>query len=148
MGSSSARERVRVGVDLCSVEAVAESVAAFGDRYLRRIYTDHEIEYCASDPVLAAERLAARFAAKEAVVKVLRPLGARPNWRSIEVQRDPGGWCELSLTGSAALLAEEASISSLAVSLSHEGDMANAVVVAMLSQARPGDDPPGERDTK
>src|SRR5439155_13937858 len=121
------------GVDLCSVPEVAESVARFGDRYLRRVYTEHELEYCGSDPARSAERLAARFAAKEAVVKVLRPRDARPDWRTIEVRRDPGGWCELSLTGSAARLAREASITSLAVSLSHEGDLANAVVVATIS---------------
>jgi holo-[acyl-carrier protein] synthase len=133
---------VRVGIDLCSVEAVAESVATFGDRYLRRVYTDHELEYCGSDPVVSAERLAARFAAKEAVVKVLRPLDARPDWKSIEVRRDPGGWCELSLTGSAAQLARDAAIDSLAVSLTHEGDLAGAVVVATLSQTSRAKDTP------
>jgi holo-[acyl-carrier protein] synthase len=125
-------EPIRVGIDLCSVQAVADSVATFGDRYLHRIYTEHELEYCGADPGRSAERLAARFAAKEAAVKVLRPRDARPEWRSIEVRRDPGGWCELVLTGSAAELAREASINSLSVSLSHEGDMANAVVVATL----------------
>ena len=123
---------VRVGIDLCSVEQVAESVATFGDRYLRRVYTDHELDYCAADPALSAERLAARFAAKEAAIKVLRPIDDRPDWRSIEVRRDPGGWCELALSGRAAELADEASIGSLSVSITHEGDMAGAVVVATL----------------
>lgn len=123
---------LRVGTDLCSVEQVAESVATFGDRYLRRVYTDHELEYCGQDPVLSAERLAARFAAKEATMKVLRPRDERPDWRTIEVRRDPGGWCELALSGSAARLAHDAAIDSLSVSLSHEAGMANAVVVATL----------------
>ena len=95
-------DSVRVGTDLCSVQDVADSVERYGDRYLRRVYTDHELEYCSSDPARSAERLAARFAAKEATVKVLRPNDARPDWRTIEVRRDPSGWCELSLTGSAA----------------------------------------------
>ena len=123
---------IRVGIDLCSVGQVAESVASFGDRYLRRIYTDHELEYCSADPALEAERLAARFAAKEAAIKVLRPVDVRPEWRSIEVRRDPGGWCELALTGRAADLADEAAIGSLSVSITHEGEMASAVVVATL----------------
>ena len=127
---------IRVGTDLCSVQDVAESVATFGDRYLQRVYTPHELEYCGQDPARSAERLAARFAAKEAVVKVLRPRDARPEWRTIEVQRDPEGWCELSLTGSAAELAREAAITSLSVSLSHEAGLANAVVVATLSDGR------------
>ena len=46
---------VRVGIDLCSVQEVAESIERFGDRYLRRVYTEHEVEYCAQDPALAAE---------------------------------------------------------------------------------------------
>jgi holo-[acyl-carrier protein] synthase len=125
---------VRVGIDLCSVDDVAASVARFGDRYLRRIYTDHELEYCGSDPVRSSERLAARFAAKEATVKVLRPRDARPDWRTIEVRRDPGGWCEIALTGTAAQLAREEEISALALSLSHESGMANAVVVATMME--------------
>jgi holo-[acyl-carrier protein] synthase len=130
--SESDRASIRVGTDLCSVDDVAESVATFGDRYLQRVYTDDELEYCGRDPARSAERLAARFAAKEATLKVLRPIDARPEWRSIEVRRDPSGWCELSLTGSAAALAREAGITSLAVSLSHEGGLANAVVVAAV----------------
>jgi len=126
------RAPIRVGIDLCSVQDVAESVSTFGDRYLRRVYTDHELAYCGRDPARSAERLAARFAAKEATVKVLRPADSRLDWRTIEVRRDPAGWCELSLTGNAARLAYEASISSLCVSLSHEAGMANAVVIATL----------------
>jgi holo-[acyl-carrier protein] synthase len=132
------RARIRVGTDLCSVDEVAESVATFGDRYLRRVYTEHELEYCGTDPARSAERLAARFAAKEAVVKVLRPVDARPDWRAIEVRRDPGGWCEISLTAGAATMAREAEIDSLSVSMSHEGGIANAVVVAMMLE--PGQD--------
>jgi holo-[acyl-carrier protein] synthase len=126
------RASIRVGTDLCSVADVAESVATFGDRYLQRVYTEDELEYCGRDPARSAERLAARFAAKEAALKVLRPLDSRPEWRAIEVRRDPAGWCELSLTGSAARLAREAGITSLSVSLSHEAGLANAVVVATL----------------
>jgi holo-[acyl-carrier protein] synthase len=132
--ASSDRASIRVGTDLCSVEDVAESVATFGDRYLQRIFTDDELEYCGRDPARSAERLAARFAAKEATVKVLRPVDARPEWRSIEVHRDPAGWCELLLSGRAAALAREAGITSLAVSLSHEGGLANAVVVAAVME--------------
>lgn len=125
-------DSVRVGTDLCSVQDVADSVERYGDRYLRRVYTDHELEYCSSDPAHSAERLAARFAAKEATVKVLRPNDARPDWRTIEVRRDPSGWCELSLTGSAARLARAGRIGALALSMSHDGGVANAVVVATM----------------
>ncbi len=130
-------DSVRVGTDLCSVQDVADSVERYGDRYLRRVYTDHELEYCSSDPARSAERLAARFAAKEATVKVLRPNDARPDWRTIEVRRDPAGWCELSLTGSAARQARDERIGALALSMSHDGGVANAVVVATMLGREP-----------
>jgi len=122
---------VRVGTDLVPVDQVAESVAQFGDRYVGRIYTEHEVSCCRGTPSVVAAGLAARFAAKEATVKVLRPVGHQPDWRSIEVRRDPAGWCSLSLSGEAARMADEQGISDLAVSLTHEGGMAAAVVVAI-----------------
>jgi holo-[acyl-carrier protein] synthase len=79
----------------------------------------------------STQSLAGRFAAKEAAVKVLRPRGARPEWRSIEVHRVIGGWCELRLSGLAARLAAEAGVTTLAVSITHEPMMAAACVVAM-----------------
>ena len=125
---------VRVGADICCVDAVGESIAAFGDRYLRRVFTAGELEYCTRDPVLSTQRLAARFAAKEATVKVLRPRGWWPDWRTIEVCRDADGRCDLVLTGSAATLASDEGLVSLAVSLSHDDSFALAVVIAEESR--------------
>ena len=59
---------------------------------------------------MVAAGLAARFAAKEAAIKALRPAGPQPDWRSIEVRRDPEGWCDMHLTGEAARLAEIAGV--------------------------------------
>ena len=64
---------------------------------------------------------------------MLRPEGPRPEWRSIEVHRTSGGWCEIRLFGSAAALAVDAGIEELAVSLTHEAMMAAAVVVGMCT---------------
>jgi len=126
---------LRVGADIARVDDVAASVARFGDRYLGRVYTAHEIASCAGVPSVVAASLAARFAAKEATIKVLRPTDAAPAWRSIEVRRHPSGWCELHLSGEAARLAAEAGITELAVSLSHEGGLAAAVVLAQCVSA-------------
>ena len=80
---------LRVGTDLVPVGEVADSVARFGDRYVGRIYTDHEFASCCQGtPSVVAAGLAARFAAKEATIKVLRPVGQQPDWRSIEIRRD------------------------------------------------------------
>jgi holo-[acyl-carrier protein] synthase len=131
----SAGPAIRVGADIATVGEVSESIARFGGRYLRRIYTEHEIASCTGPPPAAAASLAARFAAKEATIKVLRPVGHQPDWRSMEVRRDPGGWCSMSLSGHAAVLADEAGIAELAVSLTHEGGLAAAVVVALCHEA-------------
>jgi holo-[acyl-carrier protein] synthase len=126
---------VRVGLDLVEVADVADSVMRFGDRYVRRIYTEHEIGCCRRDgrdgpgTTYAMESLAARFAAKEAVLKVLRPVEVQPAWRTIELHRMTGGWCEIRLSGQAAELAAEAGLGELSVSLSHEATLAAAVVV-------------------
>lgn len=127
----STKTAIRVGADVTAIDQVADSVTRFGARYLERIYTTHEIDSCVGDLPVRAASLAARFAAKEATIKVLRPVGHQPDWRSVEVRRDANGWCTLALTGHAAALADQAGIADLAVSLTHEGDVAAAVVVAL-----------------
>jgi len=137
---------LRVGMDLVSVDEVAESVRRFGDRYVTRIYTLHEIDSCRGRSVgvdgsdgLAVESLAARFAAKEAVMKVLRPVGVQLDWRSIELHQMTGGWCEIRLSGRAASMAAEAGIDELSVSLTHEASVAGAVVVGRSTSSERGD---------
>src|SRR3982750_42464 len=117
---------MRVGVDLASVTGVREAMTAHGDRYLNRVYTPQELLDCAGDPA----RLAGRFAAKEATIKVLRPARdtALP-WSDIEVIRQPDGWTELHLAGSAAARAQHEGLATFSVSVSHEGDTACAVVL-------------------
>lgn len=133
-------------MDLVSIDEVAESVRRFGDRYLERIYTPHEIDTCRRRPVadgnsdaLIARSLAARFAAKEAVMKVLRPVGVQLDWRSIEVHQMTGGWCEIRLSGQAAAMAAESGIDELVVSLTHEVSTAGAVVVGQCMTSERGE---------
>jgi holo-[acyl-carrier protein] synthase len=140
----SAGTAIRVGADVAAVHQVADSVARFGDRYLGRVYTEHEIASCAGSPSVVAAGLAARFAAKEATIKVLRPIGHQPDWRSIEVRKDPQGWCSMSLSGHAATLADEAGIDELEVSLTHDEDVAAAVVVALCHTSATSAGEPGQ----
>src|SRR5690349_21315043 len=111
---------MRVGIDLVSVSRIAESVATFGERFLERVFTAGELAYARTHP----ERLAARFAAKEAAKKALALDGV--GWRELEVARLPSGACELVLHGVARATAGTAR---LALSMSHEGDFATAVVI-------------------
>lgn len=122
---------LRVGIDLASVKAVQASVEAHGDRYLSRVYTEHELEECNTAAGLDPERLASRFAVKEAAMKVLRPADtdAIP-WNSIHTRRGATGVVEIELTGPAAEAASAAGIDELAASISHEAEFAAAVVIA------------------
>jgi holo-[acyl-carrier protein] synthase len=124
---------LRVGTDLVFIDTVRESIEAHAEHYLERVYTDREVEDCRGSNGIDPERLAARFAAKEATLKVLRPREQGIPWNSIEVRRDPSGWVELELSGPAAALAADAGVTELSLSIAHEGDFATAVVVADCS---------------
>jgi holo-[acyl-carrier protein] synthase len=127
---------IRVGLDLVAVAGVAESLAAaHGDRYLERVFTDREVADCRTESGVDPERLAARFAAKEATLKVLSATDEGLSWRDIEVRREATGRVHLELHGRAAELAEAATIVNLALSLTHEGGFAAAVVVAECRRA-------------
>jgi holo-[acyl-carrier protein] synthase len=138
-------DSLRVGVDLVPVADVEASVDRLGRRYLYRVFTPHERACARVDARgglhpsgYSMESLAARFAAQAAAVKVLRPVGARPEWRAIEVRRMDGGWCELRLTGLAASLAAQAGMATLAVSVTHEPMMAAACVVGAADRSGGG----------
>src|SRR5690348_8608557 len=82
-----AEPTLRLGTDIVDVRSIEASIDRFGRRYLERVYTDAEVAYCSAEASGGAERFAARFAAKEATLKVLRPTDWRPEWRHIEVVR-------------------------------------------------------------
>lgn len=108
-----------VGIDLVSVARIAESLATFGERFLRRVFTASEIAYATSVPALTAQRLAARFAAKEAAKKALRLDGV--GWTELEVVRAHDGSCELAFRGMR-----------YPMSMSHESDQATAIVMGAV----------------
>jgi holo-[acyl-carrier protein] synthase len=117
---------LRVGIDLVRAATVAASIAEHGDAYLERVYTAQEVADCKADPL----RLAARFAAKEATMKVLAPdPDVAVPWPTIEVVRNAPGAPTIRLHGAAAELARTAGLSELALSFTHEEEYAAAVVV-------------------
>lgn len=123
---------IRVGIDLVSVNDVRASLQAHGERYLERVYTPGEVSDCGETGNPDPQRLAARFAAKEAAFKALRVGNAPISWLDVEVVRGSEGEVELALTGQAAALAESAGIAELALSLTHEHGCAAAVVIAEI----------------
>lgn len=118
-----------VGVDLCDVDRMRRSLERTPGLRLR-VFTEDERAYCDArrDP---AERYAARFAAKEAVLKALRVgLGACP-LRDIEVARSVDGAPSVVLHGAAAELAADRGVARWHLSLTHTAHVAGAVVVAV-----------------
>ncbi len=120
---------IGTGVDLIEVARIAHSIERYGERFLRRVYTDHEIAYCRGRRV-SAESFAARFAAKEAGAKALGTgISRGVTWNEFQVARNPGGRPVLELRGRAALLAEELGVRAISLSLTHTGSLAMATVV-------------------
>jgi holo-[acyl-carrier protein] synthase len=120
---------VGTGIDIAEVPRIAESIQRFGERFLRRVFTEDEIRYCESK-ANRIERYAARFAAKEAAMKALGTgwnHGVR--WRDIEVSRQPGSRPTLKLHGKAAEFAAKLGAKNIALSLSHTPEQAIASVI-------------------
>ncbi len=120
---------VGTGIDIAEVPRIRQSIERFGDRFLQRIFTAGEIQYCDSK-ANRAERYAARFAAKEAAMKALGTgwnHGVR--WRDCEVVRLPGGRPSISFHGKAAEFVARLGVKNAALSLSHTADQAIAQVI-------------------
>ena len=128
---------VRVGIDLVPIDVVEESIRVHSARYVERVYTSAELDDCRlPDGTYDARRLAARFAAKEAVMKVLRVGDEGVPWKAIGVRRDPHGRPSIELTGAAEELAQRTGVEAFDVSLSQAGPFAAAVVIAEVRGER------------
>jgi holo-[acyl-carrier protein] synthase len=117
------------GVDLAEVARIRASAERYGARFLDRIYTPRELAY-ATTKANKYERLAARFAAKEAGMKALGTgwsHGVR--WRDFEVTNLPSGRPTLTLHGVAAELAARGGVAKIHLSLTHTVDLAQAYVI-------------------
>jgi holo-[acyl-carrier protein] synthase len=111
------------------IARIAHSVDRFGERFLRRVFTPREIEYCRRKKN-AAESFAARFAAKEAGAKALGTgISRGVGWLELEVTRAPGERPILDLTGRAADRARSLGVAHISLSLTHSRDVALAVVI-------------------
>ena len=128
---------VGIGTDVAEVARIRKSVERYGDRFLDRIYTAKERSYALSK-ANSAERLAARFAAKEAGMKAI---GTGWNhgvtWRDFEVVNERSGKPSLRLSGVAQSVAERLGATKVSLSLTHTREIALAVVI-LENLTRPG----------
>jgi len=122
---------VGVGFDIVQISAVERSLRQFGEAFKNRLFTRGELIYAGADEGLCAERLAARFAVKEAVIKALLLSEVGVHWQEIEVIKHPDGHCYLQLHGYVAVLALSRGATQWLLSMSHDGDYAGAVVIAL-----------------
>jgi holo-[acyl-carrier protein] synthase len=122
-----------VGVDIIEIERVEQSLARFGERFLRRVYTQLEVAFCRG----RVSELAARFAAKEAVMKALGTGARGVAWREIEVLPNHRGKPLVYLHGRAQERAERIGLSQIDVSLSHSREYAVAFVVGQSRDLEP-----------
>jgi holo-[acyl-carrier protein] synthase len=112
-----------LGIDIIKVDRIRASIKRFGSRFSERVLTPAERRYVRDRP----ETFAGRWAAKEAVSKVLG-LGVRGiGWKDIEVERLPTGQPAVRLHGRAAARAEQLGMSRIALSITHESDYAVAI---------------------
>ena len=118
-----------IGIDVIQNDRIRDSIQRFGDRFLKRIYTEAEMEYCrkCAQPEI---HYAARFAAKEAAFKALGTgWAAGVKWKDVEVVRLPSGKPELHLHGEALARATAGGAQRFYVSLTHDQSVSCAVAI-------------------
>ncbi len=116
------------GIDIIEIDRIQKAHQRWGQRFLNRIYTEAEIEYCRG----RSQNLAVRFAAKEATMKALGTGVRGVGWKDIEVVRAPSGAPSIQLHGRAQARAEKLGVTELALSLTHSKEYAVASVVGQI----------------
>jgi holo-[acyl-carrier protein] synthase len=119
------------GVDIIEIYRVRQVLDKYGQRFLSRVYTQEEIDYCRG----RAPNLAARFAAKEATMKALGTGARGAGWKDIEVVRQESGAPSVRLHGRAQARAERLGVLEISLSLSHSREYAVAFVVVQQEPA-------------
>jgi len=116
---------ISLGIDIIEVERIESAIKRWDKRFLNRIYTEAELKIC-QDRIPA---LAARFAGKEAVMKVLGTGAKGVGWQEIEILADPQGKPLVQLHGKARETAKKLSLTELCISLSDTKQYAVAAAV-------------------
>jgi len=120
-----------VGVDIIEIDRIENAATRWGDRFLKRIYTQKELDLCKS----LAPALAARFAAKEAVMKALGTGIKGVRWRDIETLSNEDGKPVVHLHGGARKTAKRLRLTEIQVSLSHSREYAIASALGSTPSA-------------
>ena len=120
---------VGLGIDIAEVDRIERAIRRYGQRFLQRVFTPAEIDYCQSKANVF-ERFAGRFAAKEAAMKAIGTGWKRGvKWRDFEVVREPSGRPVIRFSGVAAGFAEHLGMKRALVSITHTSAQAIAQVI-------------------
>lgn len=122
-----------IGIDIIEISRIEEVLERHGDRFLKKILTVAERDYCMAQKK-PATHIAARFAAKEAVSKAFGTgIGSDLGWLDVEVMRRSTGAPQIRLTGPGAAFAEKEGIGEIKISISHARDYAVAKAMAFVA---------------
>ena len=113
------------GIDIIEIDRIQNVLSRYGNRFLNKIFTPDEIQYCRG----RSPNLAGRFAAKEATMKALKTGARGVSWKDIEVIRASNGAPSIKLYNRALARSESLGVSSLSISFSHSRDYAVASVI-------------------
>lgn len=122
---------MQLGSDICSVKRIEKIYQRYGEQFLDKILTAGEKAYVLSNPKNSTCRLAARFAAKEAVAKALGTGIQGISFQEIEIGHKASGKPQVNLHGKAQSLAQELGINHFEITLSHESEYAIAFVLGI-----------------
>lgn len=120
---------IGIGTDIVDITRIEKACQKFGERFISKIFTDQEEKAC-KDKKEVAHHLAARFAAKEAVLKALGTgISKGIGLKDVEVTRTPGNRPEIILYGRGKEMAESLGVKNIHISISHDADRALAFAV-------------------
>jgi holo-[acyl-carrier protein] synthase len=126
-------EIVAHGIDLVDFPRIADMVERHGDRFVHRVFTAAEQAYARASRN-TIEKYAGRFAAKEAILKLLGTgWRGRIAWTDIEVTNDEAGRPEVALSGEVKVIADRLGIGHISISITHTGNFAIASAVALVA---------------
>lgn len=116
------------GIDIVRVDRIKDIITRWHNKFLEKVFTEEEREYCDDKPC-PAQHYAARFAAKEAAFKMLGSGMRDVSWHDINIKKDQLGKPLVELTGNAAQKADKMGIKKIHISLSHEKEYAVAQLI-------------------
>jgi phosphopantetheine--protein transferase-like protein len=118
-----------IGTDIVEIKRIEKLLKKYSTQFSKKVFTTREIEYCLKSPKMSSSRFAARFAAKEAVSKVLST-GISGYWfTDIEIINNKHGKPEVFLHNNAINIMKNQNIKKIEISLSHSQDFAIAIAI-------------------